>query len=113
MISTQSRNMMVCSTFLVLADIANTVIVPKVIKPLNQRSGKSKHSSRIIIKIDVLMSLLDGLKTNNMVSITKANSEWKTQFQIIWENTPKRFRRTITQINNIRSQAKIYASFFA
>jgi hypothetical protein len=37
---------------------------------------------------------------------------WKMQYQIIFDNTPKKFRRTKSQITNIKSQAKIYVEMF-
>jgi hypothetical protein len=37
---------------------------------------------------------------------------WKMQYQIIFDNTPKKFRRTKNQITNIKSQAKIYVEMF-
>lgn len=46
---------------------------------------------------------------NQTVSI---EAKWKIQFQIMWNNTPKKLRRTISQVNNIRSQAKIYTTLW-
>jgi hypothetical protein len=37
---------------------------------------------------------------------------WKMQYQTIFDNTPKKFRRTKSQITNIKSQAKIYVEMF-
>lgn len=42
----------------------------------------------------------------------KSEAKWKTQFQIMWNNTPKKLRRTISQVNNIRSQAKLYVALW-
>jgi hypothetical protein len=39
-------------------------------------------------------------------------AKWKTQFQIMWNNTPKKLRRTISQVNNIKSQAKLYVALW-
>jgi len=40
------------------------------------------------------------------------NAKWKTQYQIIFDNTPKKFRKTNTQITNLKSQAKIYLTIW-
>jgi RecA-family ATPase len=42
----------------------------------------------------------------------KTEAKWKVQFQIMWNNTPKKLRKTITQINNIKSQAKLYTAIW-
>lgn len=42
----------------------------------------------------------------------KSEAKWKTQFQIMWNNTPKKLRRTISQVNNIKSQAKLYVALW-
>lgn len=41
-----------------------------------------------------------------------SNSKWKIQFEIMWHNTPKKFRKNILQINLIKSQAKIYIAIW-
>ncbi len=46
------------------------------------------------------------------IETIKTNSNWKIRFQIFWNNTPKNKRRTIQQINIIKSQAKLYTSIF-
>jgi hypothetical protein len=52
-------------------------------------------------------------KTNTMTTSTvKSEAKWKSQFQIMWNNTPKKSRRTISQVNNIKSQAKLYVSLW-
>lgn len=43
---------------------------------------------------------------------TTQQNRWKEQYQIFWNNTPKKLRKTIQQINNIKSQAKIYVALF-
>jgi hypothetical protein len=45
-------------------------------------------------------------------STVKSEAKWKSQFQIMWNNTPKKSRRTISQVNNIKSQAKLYVSLW-
>ena len=40
------------------------------------------------------------------------SAKWKSQYQIIFDNTPKKFRRTNSQIINLKSQAKIYITFW-
>lgn len=47
-----------------------------------------------------------------MIETIKTNAKWKLIFQIIWNNTPKKKRTTISQINSIKSQAKIYTSLY-
>ena len=48
-----------------------------------------------------------------MTSATvSSKAKWKIQFQIMWNNTPKKKRRTISQINNIKSQSKIYVTLW-
>jgi hypothetical protein len=42
----------------------------------------------------------------------KLNTNWKIQYQIMWNNTPKRLRKSISQINNIRSQSKIFVELY-
>jgi hypothetical protein len=42
----------------------------------------------------------------------KTAANWKTQFQIMWNDTPKKFRKTIAQIDNIKSRAKLYAAIY-
>ena len=42
----------------------------------------------------------------------KANANWKVRFEIFWNNTPKKKRRTISQINHIKSQAKLYTTLW-
>ena len=42
----------------------------------------------------------------------KINANWKLRFEILWNNTPKKKRRTISQINNIKSQAKLYTALW-
>ena len=42
----------------------------------------------------------------------KTNANWKLRFEIFWNNTPKKKRRTISQINNIKSQAKLYTALW-
>ena len=42
----------------------------------------------------------------------KLNSNWKSNFTVIFNNTPKKLRRNISQINNIKSQAKIYVDLY-
>ena len=50
---------------------------------------------------------------NKMTTATvKSEAKWKTQFQIMWNNTPKKLRRTISQVNNIKSQAKLYVALW-
>ena len=44
------------------------------------------------------------MKTN-----LKTDAKWKLQFSIMWDATPKRFRKNIAQINNIKSRAKLHA----
>jgi hypothetical protein len=39
-------------------------------------------------------------------------AKWKSQYQIIFDNTPKKFRRTNGQITNLKSQAKIYITIW-
>ena len=53
------------------------------------------------------------LKIEKMTTATvKSEAKWKTQFQIMWNNTPKKLRRTISQVNNIKSQAKLYVALW-
>ena len=53
------------------------------------------------------------LKIEIMTTATvKSEAKWKTQFQIMWNNTPKKLRRTISQVNNIKSQAKLYVALW-
>lgn len=40
---------------------------------------------------------------------TKLEANWKTQFQILWNSTPKEARKTIEQINSIISRSKLSA----
>ena len=40
------------------------------------------------------------------------SAKWKSQYQIIFDNTPKKFRRTNSQIINLKSQAKIYITIW-
>ena len=42
----------------------------------------------------------------------KTTASWKSQYQIIFDNTPKKFRRTKSQIINLKSQAKIYIAIW-
>lgn len=42
----------------------------------------------------------------------KLEARWKKQFQIMWDNTPKKLRRTISQVNNIQSRAKLYVALW-
>jgi len=42
----------------------------------------------------------------------KKDAKWKLRFEIFWNNTPKKLRRTKYQINNIVSQAKIYTILY-
>ena len=52
-------------------------------------------------------------KINKMTTATvKSEAKWKIQFQIMWNNTPKKLRRTISQVNNIKSQAKLYVALW-
>jgi hypothetical protein len=37
---------------------------------------------------------------------------WKQQYEENWFRTPKKLRKTKTQINNIRSQAKLYIAIY-
>lgn len=45
-------------------------------------------------------------------SIITSVSDWRVMYQVIWYSTPKKFRKTITQINHIRSQTKVYVAMF-
>ncbi len=47
-----------------------------------------------------------------MKSELTTNAKWKSQYQIIFDNTPKKFRRTNSQITNLKSQAKIYITIW-
>ena len=48
-----------------------------------------------------------------MTSATvSSEAKWKKQFQIMWNDTPKKLRKTISQVNNIKSQAKIYVTLW-
>lgn len=39
-------------------------------------------------------------------------SDWRVMYQVIWNYTPKKLRKTIAQINYIRSQAKVYVGIY-
>jgi hypothetical protein len=43
-----------------------------------------------------------------MTAELKTTAKWKSQYQIFFDNTPKKFRRTNNQITSLKSQAKIY-----
>ena len=43
-----------------------------------------------------------------MTTELTTTAKWKLQYQIIFNNTPKKFRKTNIQITNLKSQAKIY-----
>lgn len=52
-------------------------------------------------------------KQNIMTTATvKSEAKWKTQFQIMWNNTPKKLRRTIDQVNHIKSLSKLHAAIW-
>jgi hypothetical protein len=55
---------------------------------------------------------INNLKTKIMKNDLTTNAKWKTQYQIIFDNTPKKFRKTNTQITNLKSQAKIYLTIW-
>ena len=42
----------------------------------------------------------------------KLQAKWKTTFEMMWNNTPKKFRRTIGQVNHIKSLAKLHAEIW-
>jgi hypothetical protein len=44
--------------------------------------------------------------------MNNSNTTWKTQYQIIFDNTPKKLRKTSSQITNIKSQAKILVEMY-
>ena len=41
-----------------------------------------------------------------------ASTNWKQVYQTIFDNTPKKFRRTKSQLTTIKSQAKIYIALY-
>jgi hypothetical protein len=45
-------------------------------------------------------------------SVITSVSDWRVMYPIMWHNTPKKFRKTIAQVNYIRSQAKVYVAMF-
>ena len=47
-----------------------------------------------------------------MKSDLTTSAKWKLQYQIIFDNTPKKLRRTKSQITNLKSQAKIYITIW-
>lgn len=42
----------------------------------------------------------------------KTEAKWKATFEMMWNNTPKKLRRTIAQVNNIKSLAKLHAAIW-
>ena len=50
----------------------------------------------------------NNIKKQIMKKELTTTAKWKLQYQIIFDNTPKKFRRTKNQITNLKSQAKIY-----
>jgi hypothetical protein len=42
----------------------------------------------------------------------KSSANWKSQYLIMWNNTPKKSRRNIENVKNIVSQAKLYAAIY-
>lgn len=43
----------------------------------------------------------------------RTEAKWKIQFQMMWDSTPKKLRRTIAQVNNMKSQAKLYVAIWS
>ena len=69
--------------------------------------NETKNHKRIIIMETKTTDL-----TQMTTATVKSEAKWKTQFQIMWNNTPKKLRRTISQVNNIKSQAKLYVALW-
>jgi hypothetical protein len=46
------------------------------------------------------------------IEILKTDARWKKQFEIMWRNTSKKNRKSISQVNNIKSQAKLFVSLW-
>lgn len=45
-------------------------------------------------------------------STVAASAKWKATFVMMFNNTPKKHRKTIAQINNIKSLAKLHAALW-
>jgi len=44
--------------------------------------------------------------------MTTTNPNWKATYEMMWNNTPKKLRRTIDQVNHIKSLAKLHAAIW-
>ena len=42
----------------------------------------------------------------------KSSANWKSQYLIMWNNTPKKSRKNIENVKNIVSKAKLYAAIY-
>ena len=74
--------------------------------------NETKNHKRIIIMETKTTDLTQPQSPAERSYTVKSEAKWKTQFQIMWNNTPKKLRRTISQVNNIKSQAKLYVALW-
>jgi endonuclease III len=65
-----------------------------------------------MLKVCLYLTKQNAKEVMKNIETIKLSAKWKVQFELMFNTTPKRLRKTIKQVNSIRSQAKLITELF-